>query len=127
MRDGVRIVNCARGGIINEADLQAALESGHVAGAALDVFRQEPLPPEHRFWTHPKVHITPHVAAITPMGPASSQIAEKIRRLARNEPVTGIVPRDKALALSPGSEPVAFELTLPKSQQSKPRKIAIKG
>lgn len=90
---GSYVINIARGGLIVDEALLELLDSGHLAGAALDVFRQEPLPPEHRYWTHPKVRITPHVAAITPIGPASTQIVEKIRRIARNEPVTGIVER----------------------------------
>ena len=92
---GSYVINIARGGLIVDEALLALLDSGHLAGAALDVFRQEPLPPEHRYWTHPKVRITPHVAAITPIGPASTQIVEKIHRLARNEPVTGIVERTR--------------------------------
>jgi glyoxylate/hydroxypyruvate reductase len=92
---GAYVVNIARGGLIVDEALLELLDSGHLAGAALDVFRQEPLPSGHRYWTHPKVRITPHVAAITPLGPASTQIVEKIRRLARNEPVTGIVERTR--------------------------------
>ena len=65
-KQGVRIVNCARGGIINEADLLAALESGRVAGAALDVFRSEPPPPESAaLIAHPHVIGTPHLGAST--------------------------------------------------------------
>lgn len=89
------VINIARGGLIVDAALLELLDSGHLAGAALDVFRQEPLPPAHRYWTHPKVRMTPHVAAITPLGPASTQIAEKIQRLARNQPVTGIIDRQR--------------------------------
>jgi glyoxylate/hydroxypyruvate reductase len=92
---GSYVINIARGGLIVDEALLELLDSGHLAGAALDVFRQEPLPPAHRYWTHPKVRITPHVAAITPIGPASTQIVEKIRRLARNEPVTGVVERTR--------------------------------
>lgn len=91
--DGAYVINIARGGLIVDEALLELLDSGHLAGAALDVFRQEPLPGDHRYWAHPKVRITPHVAAITPLGPASEQIVEKLRRLARNEPVTGIVER----------------------------------
>jgi len=92
---GAYVINIARGGLLVDEALLELLDSGHLAGAALDVFRQEPLPPEHRYWTHPKVHLTPHAAAITPIGPASAQIVEKIQRLARNEPVTGIVERTR--------------------------------
>jgi glyoxylate/hydroxypyruvate reductase A len=90
---GAYVINIARGKLIVDEALLELLDSGHLAGAALDVFRQEPLPPEHRYWTHPKVRITPHVAAITPIGPASKQIVEKIQRLARNEAITGMVDR----------------------------------
>jgi D-3-phosphoglycerate dehydrogenase len=65
MKPGVRIVNCARGEIINEADLIAALESGKVAGAALDVFHVEPLPADQQFRTLPNVVLTPHLGAST--------------------------------------------------------------
>lgn len=89
------VINVARGGLIVDEGLLEMLDGNHLAGAALDVFRQEPLPPEHRFWTHPKVRITPHVAAVTPVGPASIQIAAKIRRMARNESVSGIAERGR--------------------------------
>jgi D-3-phosphoglycerate dehydrogenase / 2-oxoglutarate reductase len=65
MKPGVRIVNCARGEIIQEQDLLAALESGKVAGAALDVYTVEPLPTDHPFRTHPKIILTPHLGAST--------------------------------------------------------------
>ncbi len=65
-RPGVRIVNCARGGIVNEADLAAALESGHVGGAALDVFENEPLNPDSPLLKlGGKVILTPHLGAST--------------------------------------------------------------
>src|SRR5271155_439507 len=65
MKPGVRIVNCARGEIINEADLIAALESGKVAGAALDVFAVEPLPADHAYRKQPNLILTPHLGAST--------------------------------------------------------------
>ena len=92
---GSYIVNVARGGLLVDGALLALLDSGHLAGAALDVFRQEPLPTDHAFWTHPKVRITPHISAITVIGPSARQIAEKIRRLERAEPVGGIVDRTR--------------------------------
>lgn len=64
MKDGVRIINCARGGIINEADLKVALDSGKVAGAALDVFEVEPAK-ENALFGHPNVVCTPHLGAAT--------------------------------------------------------------
>ncbi|WP_181708576.1 phosphoglycerate dehydrogenase [Chthonobacter rhizosphaerae] len=64
MKKGVRIINCARGGLIVEADLKAALDSGHVAGVALDVFEVEPAT-EHPLFGHPNVVATPHLGAST--------------------------------------------------------------
>src|SRR6266508_3740767 len=67
MKPGVRIVNCARGGIVHEADLLAALTSGHVAGAAIDVWSEEPPVSEvvRRLAAHPRVVVTPHLGANT--------------------------------------------------------------
>ena len=65
MKPNVRIVNCARGEIIVDADLLAALDSGKVAAAALDVFREEPLPAEHPFRKHRNLILTPHLGAST--------------------------------------------------------------
>ncbi|HVR35982.1 MAG TPA: phosphoglycerate dehydrogenase [Methylomirabilota bacterium] len=65
MKPGVRILNCARGGIINEADLLSAIESGHVAGAALDVYEVEPLPEKFPLRDQPSVIMTPHLGAST--------------------------------------------------------------
>src|SRR5213075_593177 len=65
MKPRVSIVNCARGEIIAENDLLAALDSGKVAAAALDVFSTEPLPPEHPFRKHPAISLTPHLGAST--------------------------------------------------------------
>jgi glyoxylate/hydroxypyruvate reductase len=90
---GSYVVNAARGGLLVDDALLALLDSGHLAGAALDVFRQEPLPSDHPFWTHPKIRITPHVSAITLIGPSARQIAQKIRRLERAEPISGVVDR----------------------------------
>ncbi|REJ78191.1 MAG: phosphoglycerate dehydrogenase [Acidobacteria bacterium] len=65
MKDGVRIVNCARGGLIDEAALVAAIESGKVAGAALDVYEIEPLPEDSKLLGNPKIITTPHLGAST--------------------------------------------------------------
>ncbi len=65
MKKGVRIINAARGGLINDADLAAALKSGHVAGAALDVYAEEPPPADHPLIGLPNVIDTPHLAAST--------------------------------------------------------------
>lgn len=93
LRPGSYVINVARGGLLDEDALLALLESGRLAGAALDVFREEPLPREHPFWTHPKIRITPHVSAWTIIGPSARQIAEKIQKLERGETVGGVVDR----------------------------------
>lgn len=92
---GAYVINVARGGLIVDEGLLELLDSGHLNGAALDVFRQEPLPAQHRYWTHPKVHMTPHTAAVTPMIPAARQIAEKLKMYMAGQPVSGIVERSR--------------------------------
>ncbi|AOB32489.1 glyoxylate reductase [Bordetella sp. H567] len=88
---GAHLVNVGRGGHVNEADLLELLDEGRLEGATLDVFDVEPLPAGHPFWTHPRVHITPHIAASTLRAEAIAQIAAKIRRLAQGEPISGVV------------------------------------
>jgi glyoxylate/hydroxypyruvate reductase A len=81
MSAGSHVINVGRGGTIVDADLIAALDAGQLASATLDVFRTEPLPPEHPFWAHEKVTVTPHLAAPTPYGPAGEQIAAAMTQL----------------------------------------------
>ncbi|MEO6748451.1 MAG: glyoxylate/hydroxypyruvate reductase A, partial [Casimicrobiaceae bacterium] len=88
---GAHVVNAARGEIIVDAALLAALDAGHIASATLDVFREEPLPAAHPFWHHPRISVTPHVAAATLMEPAVTQIAERIAALERGIAVEGAV------------------------------------
>lgn len=90
---GAWLVNVARGAIVVDDALVAALDAGHLAGATLDVFREEPLPPEHAFWRHPRIRLTPHVSAVTLVRESAAQVAGKIRRLQRGEPVSGVVDR----------------------------------
>jgi glyoxylate/hydroxypyruvate reductase A len=78
---GAYLINMARGGHVVDEALLAALDRGHLAGAALDVFNTEPLPADHRYWTHPKVQVTPHIAGATNPRTASPGIIENIRRL----------------------------------------------
>ena len=92
MPDGY-LINVARGAHLVEEDLLALLEEGRLAGATLDVFRQEPLPPGHPFWGHPKLTLTPHTSARTLRDTTITQIAGKIRALGRGEPVAGVVDR----------------------------------
>jgi glyoxylate/hydroxypyruvate reductase len=75
---GAYLINVARGALVVDADLLTMLESGHLSGATLDVFREEPLPSTHAFWQHPKIRITPHVSAVTLIGPSAEQVARKL-------------------------------------------------
>ena len=84
-RAGGYLLNSARGGHMVGADVLAALDSGQLAGAALDVFEPEPLPHGQPFWTHPKVILTPHAASITIPASAAPQVVENIHR-ARDGP-----------------------------------------
>ena len=78
--EGAYLLNSARGGHMVAADVLAALESGRLAGAALDVFEPEPLPQGDPFWLHPKVVLTPHAASITIPRSAAPQVVENIHR-----------------------------------------------
>jgi glyoxylate/hydroxypyruvate reductase len=88
---GGYVINVARGAHLVDDDLIALLDSGHLAGAALDVFRVEPLPAEHPFWRHPKITLTPHTSARTLRDESVAQIAGKILALERGEPIGGVV------------------------------------
>lgn len=87
------VINVARGAQLVEDDLLALVDSGHIAGATLDVFRTEPLPASHPFWTHPKITVTPHTSARTLRSESIAQIAGKIAALRRGEPIAGVVDR----------------------------------
>ena len=81
MPEGAFLISLSRGAIFVDEDLLAALDSGHIAGAALDVFRTEPLPPDDPFWSHPKVWVTPHAAGPTNDRSAARKMAENINRV----------------------------------------------
>jgi glyoxylate/hydroxypyruvate reductase len=91
LQPGGYLINVARGAHLVEADLLALLESGHLAGATLDVFRTEPLPAGHPFWTHPHITVTPHTSARTLRDESMAQIAGKIRALEAGQPIAGVV------------------------------------
>ena len=92
---GGYVINVARGAHLIDDDLIALIDSGQLAGAALDVFRTEPLPPEHPFWRHPKITVTPHTSARTLRDQTIAQIAGKIRAFERGESVAGVVDIQK--------------------------------
>eukprot|EP00053_Salpingoeca_punica_P014960 m.136783 g.136783 ORF g.136783 m.136783 type:complete len:671 (+) comp16589_c1_seq1:290-2302(+) len=91
---GALVVNTARGKHVVDADLLAALESGQLSHACIDVTREEPLPAGHPFWKHPRITLTPHVSALTVAEPSMQQIADKIRTIWAGGKVTeGLVDR----------------------------------
>jgi glyoxylate/hydroxypyruvate reductase A len=95
MPQGSFLVNLGRGGHLREADLLAALESGRLAGATLDVFNTEPLPDDHPFWSHPKILVTPHVASTGGADTAAALVVENIRRARAGKPLINQVDRAK--------------------------------
>jgi glyoxylate/hydroxypyruvate reductase A len=95
LRPGGYVINIARGAHLVDNDLMALIDSGHLAGATLDVFRNEPLPPEHPFWRHPKITLTPHTSARTLREESIAQIAGKIMALECGDPLAGIVDPER--------------------------------
>jgi glyoxylate/hydroxypyruvate reductase A len=91
IKKGGCVINLARGGHVVTADLIAALDSGHLAHAYLDVFETEPLPNDSPLWRHPRVTVTPHVAALTEPRTAVAKIAENVERVRRGEPALNLV------------------------------------
>lgn len=94
MPDGY-LINVARGRHVVDEDLLDAIRDGRLAGATLDVFREEPLPATHPFWDEPRITITPHCSAMTQRSATLVQIVDKITRLERGEPVSGVVDRER--------------------------------
>jgi len=88
---GAWVMNVGRGGHCNEQDLVAALDSDHLAGAVLDVFQTEPLPPDNILWTHPKVTVTPHIAGITDPRNAAAFVIDCVTRAESGTPFPNVV------------------------------------
>ena len=91
---GAYLINVARGAHVAEPDLLTLIRSGHIAGATLDVFRNEPLPAPHPFWEEPRITMTPHISALTIRLDSVRQIAAKIRAFENDEPVADVVDRN---------------------------------
>ena len=94
MKEDAYFVNIGRGSVVDEEALVSALDAGRPAGAALDVFRTEPLPPESPLWRHPRVRITPHMAG----GATASvvaEVAENYRRLLAGEPLLNLADPER--------------------------------
>jgi glyoxylate/hydroxypyruvate reductase A len=89
------VINVARGGHLVEDDLIAAIDSGHLSGATLDVFNTEPLPETSPLWSHPKITVTPHIAAISEPRVAAQYVADRIARFERGEPFDNIVDPER--------------------------------
>ncbi|MCP2044910.1 glyoxylate/hydroxypyruvate reductase A [Pontibacter sp. HSC-36F09] len=92
---GAYVINVARGEHLVDEDLIELLDQGHLSGASLDVFREEPLPEEHPFWEHPLIHVTPHIASITNPASAVSQILENYDRMRHGEDLINVVSKTK--------------------------------
>lgn len=92
--EGAVLINPGRGPLIDDDALLAALDSGALSHATLDVFREEPLPAYHAFWAHPQVTVTPHIASETRAASAARVIAENIRRGEAGEPLLHLVDRE---------------------------------
>ena len=92
---GAYIINVARGEHLVEHDLLEMLDKGHLSGASLDVFRTEPLPEEHPFWKHPKVHITPHIASVTDPKKVVFQLMENYKRMLERKPLLNVIELKK--------------------------------
>jgi glyoxylate/hydroxypyruvate reductase A len=92
LKPGAMLINVGRGDLVVESDLLAALDAGRLGGAVLDVFRTEPLPPDHPFWAHPNITVTPHVSGWRVTGGAAT-VAENYRRLMAGEALLNEVDR----------------------------------
>jgi glyoxylate/hydroxypyruvate reductase A len=90
---GAALINCGRGGHLVQQDLLDALASGQLAQAVLDVCEPEPAPPEHPFWDHPRIMLTPHIASMTQPETAVDAVLENLARHAAGLPLNGLVER----------------------------------
>ncbi|MES2993085.1 MAG: glyoxylate/hydroxypyruvate reductase A [Pseudomonadota bacterium] len=95
MPRGASLLNFARGAHVVEADLLAALDSGHLRRAVLDVFATEPLPPAHPFWSHPAITVLPHIAAPTDPLSAAVIAARNVEALRNGQALQNVVDRTR--------------------------------
>ena len=92
---GAYLINVARGEHLVEQDLLKMVNSGHLSGASLDVFRKEPLPEDHAFWENEKINITPHIASVTDPKHVVPQIIENYERMTEGEELKNVVGRER--------------------------------
>ena len=85
------IINAGRGDLIDDEALLKNLRGGHISNATLDVFSVEPLPPSHPYWLHPRVTVTPHIAADTPVKSSAKAIAMNIKLVMQGKKPKGLV------------------------------------
>lgn len=95
MKRGASLVNLGRGSQQLWADIEAALESGQLGEAFLDVFEEEPLPPEHPAWSHPRVTVTPHCASLPPRRERAAYVADCIARFERGEALPNLFSHEQ--------------------------------
>lgn len=93
--EGAFLINAARGNHLVENDLLEAIDYEKLSGAALDVFREEPLPKGHPFWKHPKIQVTPHNASISQPSSAVPQVLENYERMKKGKELLNVVDREK--------------------------------
>ena len=93
MPEGAVLIQLGRGQHLVEDDLLAALDSGRIGGASLDVFHTEPLPGDHPFWTHPKVIVTPHEASVTSPTAVSDTLVRSVQEIERGQRPTAAVDK----------------------------------
>jgi glyoxylate/hydroxypyruvate reductase A len=91
--EGAFLINVGRGTLLDDAAVLAALDSGQLGGAALDVFDPEPPPAGHPFWSHPKVEITPHVSSLSAVASGARLLAAQYRRVQAGQPMADLVDR----------------------------------
>ncbi|MFP6728379.1 MAG: NAD(P)-dependent oxidoreductase, partial [Alphaproteobacteria bacterium] len=91
MQKGAFLINCSRGETVVEDDLISALDSGHLSGATLDAFRQEPLPYGHPFWQHSKICVTPHIASLSAPDTAAVILADQLHCIRNRQSVANTV------------------------------------
>jgi glyoxylate/hydroxypyruvate reductase len=95
LKPGAALINVGRGAQLNEADLLSALDSGQLAGASLDVFHTEPLPPEHPFWRHKRILVTPHLASDVDPETSALAIKRQIDRCESGQALEHVADRNR--------------------------------
>ena len=95
IKNGAKLINAGRGGLIDDDDLLKALDSGKLSECTLDVFNEEPLPPEHPFWFHDKVTVTPHISAPTQLKSSIKSILKNIARIKQGLHPIGLVEKER--------------------------------